>query len=358
MSAGKTNTKDTLLDLLEQNRQNFHVQYHGYLSNHLAMAVISLYEMGASEERLRSFYSFYVARLEPSIPSTRFINSGNWKEYLGSQKFYNDYREFFSSEKERLGGVRALIAEYMPVLVEGIIGGAFHPILLVGYGVEIMDLDQGILIIDGLAYMAFAFKSLGTRKTSVAKIKSATPVKIFKRICKENPRKLDYQDTRLNFPTKIDLLKAKDLSVLDEYDLLRIDSTHDVNKVTDDIANALIGLYSCTRDFFILHGVTSCYAFKKALLCMNPQDKPAAVHYYFRALMGTYIVQNEPTLDIVNIRLWTRELKELSWEQILNAAIMNNDEHVIKFVWTCWKENKEHKNFFSRISSGLKLVSV
>jgi hypothetical protein len=75
-------------------------------------------------------------------------------------------------------------------------------------------------------------------------------------------RKVDYQDPRLNFPTKVDIFCAKDMAILNDCDYLKIGSIQDFNKVMDQIANAMVGLYSCTGDFFVLHGVTSCYALK------------------------------------------------------------------------------------------------
>jgi len=123
--------------------------------------LISLYEMGATPQRLLDYYNYYVARLEPSIPSMKFINAGNWRFYLGTHQFYNDYKEFFKSEVTRLGSLQSVVSEYVPILIEGVVGGAFHPLLTLGYGIEISDLDSGDLVIDGLAYLAFSFKSLG-----------------------------------------------------------------------------------------------------------------------------------------------------------------------------------------------------
>jgi hypothetical protein len=42
--------------------------------------------------------------------------------------------------------------------VEGISGAALHPIIQLGYGFEVDYIPN---VIDGLAYMAFAFNSLG-----------------------------------------------------------------------------------------------------------------------------------------------------------------------------------------------------
>lgn len=84
------------------------------------MSLVSLYQMGATPARMQQFYDNYVKRLEPAIPSTHFINSTNWRHYLGQRKFYNDYREFFQAEKKRLdNNIRLLVSEYMPLLMEG-----------------------------------------------------------------------------------------------------------------------------------------------------------------------------------------------------------------------------------------------
>jgi hypothetical protein len=84
------------------------------------MSLVSLYQMGATADRMQQFYDNYVKRLEPAVPSAGFINANNWRHYLGQRKFYNDYRDFFQAEKKRLdGNLRLLVAEYMPMLMEG-----------------------------------------------------------------------------------------------------------------------------------------------------------------------------------------------------------------------------------------------
>ena len=62
----------------------------------------------------------------------------------------------------------------------------------------------------------------------------------------------------------------------------------------------MIGLYSCTHDFFVLHGVTSAYAVKNVLGMVDPQFKPMIVQYYSRALVAVYIIQGQPALHFAN----------------------------------------------------------
>ncbi len=98
------------------------------------------------------------------------------------QKYYNDYREFFTSETKRCGDVKKLIAEYLPQLCEGLstyhivifniyrfASAAFHALLLLGYAVYIIDHDGGQLAIDGLAYLAFAHNPIPLSPSSLSK---------------------------------------------------------------------------------------------------------------------------------------------------------------------------------------------
>jgi len=332
-----------LLHLLEQNRNNFHTDYHSYLSNHLPMALVSLYEMGATSQRLLDYYNFYVPRLEAHIPSMHFINSNNWKQYLGSRQFYGDYREFFKNEVTRLGGLKNVVREFLPVLIEGVMGGAFHPLLTLGYGIEICDLDSGQLVLDGLAYMAYAFKSLG--RIDYLKKGTLEVDDIFQQLKDEHPKNSDYSDNRLKFPIKLELFIAKELETLEKYDVLKVDPILErEEEVMNQIADIVIGLYSTTGDFFILHGVTSCFVMKLALKWMSFADRGDAIRYYLRALITTYIVQNQPPIEFVDANGYADALDSISWENLLHDATQSTDEHTIKFVWTCWKENKEHHN--------------
>jgi len=304
--------KDTLIRLLAENREKYHVEFRSYLSNHMAMALISLYQMGSSAERLKEYFEFYSARLVPSIPSTQYINASNWNQFLGQKKFYNDYREFFSAERQRLGGsTRELLSLYLPLLMEGVIGGAFHPILMVGYGVEILDFESE-LVIDGLAYLAYAFKSLGTLPAINPRTKKLFPKEILKRVFNEHSRRADYSDKQLDFPTKVNLLAAKEKDTLDKYDRLRIDTLSDTNDILDKIGISVVNLFSSTQDFFVLHGVTGLYAFKQAITCINPTDKTMAIRYFWRALVGIYILQGQPSVRPVNIKSWEKALTDLT----------------------------------------------
>jgi len=351
-----SDAKNTLLKLLQQNREEFHVNYHGYLSNHLPMALISLFEMGATSQRLHDYANSYTARLEPSIPSMNFINSSNWKNYLGTNHFLKDYREFFASEKERLITFKALLKEYLPILIPGCVGGAFHPLLYLGYGCEILGIDGGNLLLDGLAYMAHDYTPIGTQPMSFKRT-STTVQQVFEAIVEDHPKNELYADRRIRFPAKLDLFSTTEPDELNNFDTLDI-TVENADEIMDEIATVMVGLYSTTADFFILHGVTSCFALKLVLEMVSPEEKPFIIRCYLRALMTTYIIQNQPPLEFASLNAVRTQLNFTTWEQLLFCGMTSQDEHVIKFVWTCWKENKMKPNSMYLLCASQKLGRI
>jgi len=71
--------------------------------------------------------------------------------------------------------------------------------------------------------------------------------------------------------------------------------------------------------------------------------------------MATYIIQNQPVVAHVDTDRALKHVANKTWEQFLETTTTNQDEHVIKFVWTCWKENKDHHNPLYFACTALKL---
>jgi len=327
--------KTTLLHLLEENRKRFHVEFRGFLSNHWSMASIALYDMGASSQRLNNYFDFYSQRLEKAIlVGDLQITQQNWKEFLGKKKFYPELRIFFQHELQRLGSWQNLVDLYLPTLLEGMVGAAFHGILHLGYGIH---LEDPATILDGLAYWTFAWKSLGT--VSQFGKGTMTPLDVLKYYEKKQiPIKSQAQ-----FQVKIDKLTSENMELLDIANELDLQS-RDPQKVLQGIASTIIGLYSTSHDFFVLHGVTGSQAFRWIFSYIKDDLKPISLIYLMRAILATYIVQGRPTLEFANPEKWKIQLDELSWPRVCEIATADQDEHVIKLVYTCWSENQNNPN--------------
>ena len=90
---------DTLL-----NDDSFHIEFNGHLTNHNKHAVIALYRLGASADKIKDYYDNY-ARLTPygyalekPKPSKHNITAANWSSYLGMRTSFSAYVFFFTTE--------------------------------------------------------------------------------------------------------------------------------------------------------------------------------------------------------------------------------------------------------------------
>jgi len=108
-----------------------------------------------------------------------------------------------------------------------------------------------------------------------------------------------------------------------------------------ETAQLLLSLFIKTHDFTVLHGVTSCHALRNVHSYYD-DNFSLLLCYYWHALGATYVTIGTPSLDFdlsLNSELMT-------WELIKNKAIQSTDGHVIKFLYTCSKENEIYSNPF------------
>ena len=169
--------RQTLVDTL-LNDQYYHIEFNGHLTNHNKHAVIALNGLGASWERIKSYYDTYAFLtpygygLEAAKPSKHVITQDNWTRYLGQRTSFASYCDFFDREEVLLGRDE-LLNRYVPTLLVGWAGAFTHATIHLGWA---LDVNHRWMTIEGLAYMAFSYVSchperaftVETRKRSVS----------------------------------------------------------------------------------------------------------------------------------------------------------------------------------------------
>ncbi|GMH44380.1 hypothetical protein BSKO_12314 [Bryopsis sp. KO-2023] len=165
--AGTTDAaaRDALVeDLLAT--QEYHIEFNGFLTNHLKHAVVALNRLQASPEQLKEntdYYknSTYGFGLEPPRKSEHTITEENWKEYFGLHSSFTSYCDFFDRKEKELG-MEAVLKEYGPALLPGVVGSLTHSMIHLGWA---LDSKHRWMIIEGLAYAAFSFLSCHPEKS-------------------------------------------------------------------------------------------------------------------------------------------------------------------------------------------------
>ena len=101
---------------------------------------------------------------------------------------------------------------------------------------------------------------------------------------------------------------------------------------------AAIRIYASTNNFTALHLVTTTHALRLlAPFLSNPNE---ALRYYWQAVCAAYISIGAPVVIDVNLSKFT----VIPWNDIFSEAVKNNDDHVIKLVYSCYMEDKIYHN--------------
>jgi len=323
--------KQTVLELLKENREKFNIEYHGYLTNHIAHALIALYRLNATSARIREFFGHYIQKLEPRIPPTSVVNKDNWSSFKGQRQNYSGLVQFFESEIKQKG-VDPVLNEYVPHLIEGASGSAFHGLIELGYSLEL--LEDLSLIAEGLAYWTYSFASLG-EPNQQATMKD--PFEILKAVYAD--KTFDDVHTKQGFQkTMKSLLQPKYQAVLPKYDLA-IDTNADPDQLAQTFMLTAVDLFLYTGaiDFFLLHGVTSMRALKVVISHINDKKvKASALRYFWRAVVCAYISQGRlPIREVAEF-----QSRNVEWSEIITKGITYNEEHLIKLIFVCHEEVK------------------
>ena len=122
-------------------------EFEGGMSNHLPMTLVALHRLGADATRLRAFNDHYRTRLEPLEAATEVVTKETLASFAGSHRSNAELRLFFKSQLADVGRQR-LLEQTLPNLMPGVGGGAFHPLLRLGYA---LDIDHDDEVVEALA---------------------------------------------------------------------------------------------------------------------------------------------------------------------------------------------------------------
>jgi len=384
-----------LKQALEKSRRNHHIEYNGFLSNHLDHGMVALYKMGASQKTLSQFYEEYTSKLEPKIPPQFTVTKNPneefyWYSLLGKEKHFTELEKFYDEQIQN-EGVDSVMAQYFPKLVEGIGGEVFHGIIELGYGFEIQTDNESLaqqIISTGLAYSTYGYYSYGKplwliqSPSSLSQLlaqestKSSTefsPSQLLDTL-RADPIFNEFQEHKDGFQVSMNrLVQPKYQSHLSQYDfplprplytsleqyyLNKENFGHFRNELeilmsTFMLITEEIFHYTNRYSFFMVHAITSMRALKMIIrnlvgsMDRFPDNGIVAVNallYYWRSLICAYITQGRPPL----VKKSEPELGcKRDWDEIAKEALeripQHPDEHVLKCVFVCREEDKEVK---------------
>ena len=307
-------------------------EYDGGLSNHLPMALGALHALGADEDRLREFFDRYAPRLSLCTESGR--TDAAWSDRLGRIDAFADLLETFRTMTGS-EGVAPVLRRVLPQLMPGVGAAAFHGLIRTAYGLTVGHAGETAA---GLAYWASRYLPLdapaapAADQHDVAAWVGALAADV---ACITVEGGLIFERMRV---------VANSQAFARHAGRLRIDE-HTLTALADFAAQR----YAVTRNFTVLHLVTSCHAMRVLLPWLD--DPRSALQAYARAYAAACIASG--------IELQSSPLPgpALSWRQLAQRAVASNDEHVIKLVHSC-REDAQAYGDGARLQAALLAVGA
>lgn len=306
-------TPDTLNHLLDE-AQGHAPEYRGGLSNHGPMALGALQRLGADDARLRDFARRYTARLTP-LADTAPPPDG---PALGEITHFGAWRSRLRAEIAAHGADAVLRAQ-LPRLMAGCGAAAFHGLIRTAYAVEARHDGE---LAAGLAYWAARHLPLGDAPAPGDRPFEAWIAAVESAVEPPSPNDgLIFEQMR-----RVAALPAFGAALAG---LRRDDQT------LATASRVAAERYLRTRDFTVLHLVTSAHALR--VLMPWCDDADAALAHYATAFAAAWVASAAsaraapPTFD-----------DTLDWPAIVERAIASDNDHVIKLVHTC-REEQAHR---------------
>ncbi len=304
---------NTLQDLLDHGT-GFDCEYGNGLSNHLAMALVALARLGASDARLNTFAAGYAARkrLSPA-PAREAWNPGvAWTPRLGHPAAWTAYRDLFA-QWLAYDGADEMLAQTLPALMPGCAAAAFHGLIRTAYGLRAGHAAE---IADGLAYWAATHQRLGEWPEGV-KTTTDDPIRLLRSLSAGT------SSARLISLRTADAARDGDVNTTAAHLVINEGTP---GKLTRAAAVA----YADSGNFTALHLVTACHAMRIVAGRLTAEDQTMCWRWFWQAYAhGVVAAALKPSPGPA----------ALAWPAIVKAAIASDDEHVIKLVDSC----REHE---------------
>ncbi|CAM9214500.1 unnamed protein product [Discosporangium mesarthrocarpum] len=381
-------TKNVVESLLDDTQ--YHIEFNGYLSNHVKHAVIALAGLSAPPSRIRGYWDEYTKLtpyglpLEPAEPlnQTKDLTDEDLEQILGKKVDFPALCKFFDKRVQELG-TPATLQRYAPLLIPGCVGGLTHGLIHLGWA---LDAGHRWMTVEGMAYLAFCHVSAHPERFIDRSHDDSTPFQSLLRVADEW--------------TSQDLGSwASDLIVGPKYgeatgfhaELVPSGFQWNVAKVLEEghpilyalpswlddmpVEKALEGLYKMvnlfyltsagygagedpteevensaehTGSFLVLHLVTSLWALEHIIASLEEGQQRQALKCFWVAMLGLGLTGStgfpgRSTLEAVEAIFSSHSDEEESgkggkiggegWDSIVPRAIAEEEEHNIKLAY-------------------------
>ncbi|MGG7176683.1 questin oxidase family protein [Clostridium paraputrificum] len=298
--------------------KDYAIDFDGGLSSHIPMVSYSLYELGVPFNEIEEYLDKRIESIKISKEDiTKLYNIGdkNFEEFLGVEDSFGSYYDYFS-QKINKSNYLEIVGEFLPKLIKGVAARAFHPLIRLSFAVRSENEEE---VVKSLSYFASTFLPHQFDVLPDKGGKILENIRILVKSVKDEDLSGDLIADRIEKIYRLDgfnknafTLKGDDEEVISQLDII-------INK-----------LFIETKNFTILHGVTSKEALKNLLPLVK--DKYKILQNYWLAILAAYVSIESTEIKDLSIDI-PESLPE--FKDILMASIRSNNDHTIKLANSC-----------------------
>jgi hypothetical protein len=298
-------------------------------SNHAPMVAEALCALGRPDA-VAPWIARYRQRMLSRPPATGAIRREDWRRALGTRRRFTDWAEFFYEELEQAPWQEAL-DRWVARLAPGFCAAATHGAIRVGHAVRSLTIAETPWrlreLADALASWTATYRELPVASAAVGP--------------KLPPRQAIIKVPVIPAERRKQGNITASLAALDEFPAFAsvidlIDAEGDLDELLAELTEVFAGVYLANaRDrlttIVFIHGVTSLAAL--GAICPHTSEGTArsALRFAWQSGCALYACfgGGAPQLpeDI--------EPRQRSADQLIDQAVANGDEHVIKFAEAC-----------------------
>ncbi|MCJ8324311.1 MAG: questin oxidase family protein [Rhizobiales bacterium] len=307
--------------------------YDNQLSNHLPMTAFALAELGASDDHINKYFSSYLGRLEQAPQHQLVIDHNNWQQHLGENIYYTNYLTYFLERFEN-ATTEQVLKDLLPVFIKSPASKAYHCLLRLAYGIVSKNKVE---MAAGLAYWADSYLVIDQQGNEFDdKAKDDISENIF-----DDIRNTCIQTGYLapDAPNIFSRIKAISQSELASLFISKAKISNTIG--LDKIAVKCLELYLNTKNFTILHCVTSCHAQRIIFKFLTKKQQSEAILYYWQSVIFAYISINTPVINCITKMSFDNVLDV---PEIKQTLITSFDDHDIKIAYTAIEEANFYKD--------------
>lgn len=309
----------TILETLLDANARFALDAKG-TTNHCPMALIALAGMGATDARLHEFYAYWEREYAYlAEPSEQTLARSAWRAQVGRRDAFHALCRCFEAWIDEIGSA-AVVAAILDEIPPAPASIAFHAWIRLAYGIESAHRGEIAAGLSALVVGNLPIALPPAQRVAASSVDAG--LRHLSRQCGGMVLTGDSITTRLRAVAHEPRFIEAVQTMPDEAALL------------DTLARTALAAYWQTRNFTVLHMVTATHAARRLFSILPAAQVRKLEGEFWFAFCAAYVSVGAPELAVPD----PAEGALPEWRELCEGAVASNNDHVIKLIYTCYRE--------------------